>query len=265
MTDRTACTSKSQILEAAQPFPSLLAALGEGFPLVLAHLPLVAPDLLLALPPAVAADTGALLALPLGLHVDLDEPVVLSLLVEALVAPLALPLARLLVVGEVLALLAGLGLDALLLGEALPLCRGLGLGHGLLAGQAGGRGGQAEQDAVAGGGDGAGGEELVDERLGAVPGDVGQGLLFVGGVEDEWVGVFCEEVAEIEGIRRRLFDCDLQLGLGFEGGHCDFSVRRPKGSRGETGNCWWVKVCLRPEDAKVDGDTEDWRQLFLLR
>lgn len=190
---------------------SLLTGLGDGDSLILPHLALVALDSLFALPSTVSPDGGAFLALPLGLHVNLDDPVVLALLVHGLVAPLALPLAALLIVDEVLALLARLGLDALLGGKALPLGRGFGLGHRLLAGEAGAGLGQREEDAVGGGGEWAGGEELVDEGLGAVAGELGEGLFKRCVVQLDRVGVLGHEVAEIEGVGRRLLDCDGQL------------------------------------------------------
>lgn len=144
---------------------------------VLAHLPLVALDPLLALPAAVAADARALGAVALGLGVYLDEPVVLALLVERLVSPLALPLARLLVVRQVAALLARLGRDALLGREALPLGRRLDSRHRLLARQPGRRLGQRQQHAVRRRLQRARCEELVDERLRAVAGNLRQRLL----------------------------------------------------------------------------------------
>lgn len=202
-----------------------LAHLLCGVPLVFPHLPLVAFDPLDALPPSIGPDAGALFPRGLLLRVNLDQPVVLALLVQALVTPLALPLARLLVVGQVAALLPGLCLDALLGGEALPLGRRLGLGHGFLAGQAGGGRGQRQEDAVAGGLERAGGEELVDERLGAVAGDLGEGLVDGGAVEDDGVGVLGEEVAEVEGVGRGLVDDDGELWFGDGERHCVEDVR----------------------------------------
>lgn len=180
---------------------------------VLAHQTLVALDPLLALSSAIAPDGGTLLSCLLGLYVDLDDGIVLALLVQSLVTPLALPLARLLVEGKVAARIARLWLDTLLGGEALPLGRRLGLRNGLLAGEAGARGGKAEQNALGGGAERAGGEELVDERLSAVAGELGERLLEVVAIEGHGVGVLSEEMAEIEGVGCRLLDCDRQLWL----------------------------------------------------
>lgn len=200
----------------------LLAHLVRSIPLVFPHLPLIALDLLHALSPPISPNAGALFPRSLLLGIHLDQPVVLALLVQALVSPLALPLARLLIVRQVAALLPRLGLDALLGGEALPLGRRLGLGHGLLARQAGGGRGQRQQDAVAGGLQRAGGEELVDERLGAVAGEFGEGLVDGGGVgEDDGVGVLGEEVAEVEGVGRGLVDDDGEFWFGDGERHCE--------------------------------------------
>lgn len=192
---------------------SLLATLAHGNTLVLSHHTLVALNALLSLSASISPHACALLSLPLLFHVDLDDPVVFALLVQGLVSPLALPFAALLIVGQVAALLAGLGLDALLGGEALPLGRWLGLRYGLLSRETSTWLGEREEDAVLGGVKGAGGEELVDEGLGAVAGKLGEGLLQIVAIEVHRVGVLGEEVAEIEGVRRRLFDCDWQLGF----------------------------------------------------
>lgn len=67
-----------------------------------------------------------------------------------------------------------------------------------------------EEDAVLGRrGDLAGGEELVQERLGAVAGGGFQCIVQrLGGGQDERVGVQREKVAEVEGVWRWLRDGD---------------------------------------------------------
>lgn len=72
-------------------------------------------------------------------------------------------------------------------------------------------------------GRGAGGEELVDEGLGAVAGDGGERGFEVGVVDGQRVGVGGEEEAEVEGVGCRLFDGDGQLFEGGGGSHLDVS------------------------------------------
>jgi hypothetical protein len=162
----------------------------------------------------------ALGALGFSVLVHFHNPVVgdHALLWLSLVAPSLLPLARVLV--ELLALhpplLSGLGLDALLGGEPLPLGRLLGGREGLLTGQRGGGSGQVEQDAGLGGLQRQRGQELVDERLRAVAGGLGQAVLErhggVGGRQRVWVGG--QEQTEIECVGCRLGDLHLELGCG---------------------------------------------------
>ena len=148
------------------------------------------------------------------LLVNLNQPVILAILVLALVTVLGHPLARSLVEDQLS--IALLVLDALLGGKLLPLGLGLFLGHALLAGQVGGRCRQAEGDAgaVVGFCDGACGEELVDEGLGAVAGgvfDVG----FLNLAHDgKRIGVVAEEVAQVEGVGNGLVDGDGKARLG---------------------------------------------------
>jgi hypothetical protein len=155
-----------------------------------------------------------LLRLLLFLLIHNRQPVLrhLALGVLALVAILGLPLLSGIVVLELA--VAALGLDALLVGELLPLGLLLLLGHGLLARQVCGRRGEVElQRLVVGGfGDGAEGQELVDQALGCVACDGAEGLFFVLGERGEWVGVIAEEGAEVE--------CE-GLGFGFEVRHFD--------------------------------------------
>lgn len=127
---------------------SSLGSFALGNPLVLSHLALIALHPLFALTSSISPLSGAFFSLPFGFHVDLDTPVILALLVQGLVTPLALPFAALLIKGEVAALLAGLWLDALLGGKALPLGRRLGLRYGLLAGQTSAGLGERQEDAV---------------------------------------------------------------------------------------------------------------------
>ncbi|KAI6766747.1 hypothetical protein HG531_011969 [Fusarium graminearum] len=171
-----------------------------GNTFVLAHQAFVALDPLLAFSSAIATDGGALLSLLFGFHVDLDNGPVLALLVQGLVSPLALPLAGLLVEGKVAA--------------------GLGLRDGLLTGETGAWRWEGEQNTLGGRAERACGEKLVDERLGAVTGKFGEGLLEVLAVEGHWVGVLCEEMAKVESVWCRLFDCDGQLWLRVWERHC---------------------------------------------
>lgn len=159
---------------------------------------------------------GSLDLVGLALVVDLDDPVVRhdALLPGlALVSPRLLPLARALV--ELLALhaplLPGLGLDALLGGELLPLGRLLGGRQRLLTRERRGDRGQVEQDALLGRLQGQGGQQLVDEGLGAVAGGLGQAVLQVDGSVGggQGVGVVGEQEAEVECVRRRLGDLHL--------------------------------------------------------
>ncbi|VUC27128.1 unnamed protein product [Clonostachys rosea] len=138
------------------PSPLPLSSVGLALSCVLLHHSLVPPHILFSLSPVVSPNAGPLLALSLSLHVYLDDGVVLALLVQALVSPLALPFARLLIKGQVLALLAGLGLDSLLRGEALPFGGGLGLGDGLLSRQVCTGWREREEDAFLGGAERAG-------------------------------------------------------------------------------------------------------------
>ncbi|CAH0026651.1 unnamed protein product [Clonostachys rhizophaga] len=121
----------------------------------------------------------------------------------------------LLIKGQILALLAGLGLDALLRSKALPFGGFFGLGDGLLSRQvcAGWR--KREEDAFLGGAEGAGREQLVDQGLSSVARDLGERLLDGGVVEDDWVGVLCHEKAQVEGVWRGLVDGHDELGLSF--------------------------------------------------
>jgi hypothetical protein len=156
------------------------------------HLPLLHE--LLVSPVDILADVALaanLLGLLLLLVVDNGDPVVrhLALGVLALVAVLGLP-----VLGSVVVLqlaVAALGLDALLVGELLPLGLLLLFGNGLLARQmCDGRGECELQRLVVGGlGDGAGGQELVDQALGGVARNGSQDFFLVLGQRGQRVGV----------------------------------------------------------------------------
>ena len=174
------------------------------------HLPLLHE--LLVSPVDILADVALaanLLGLLLLLVVDNGDPVVrhLALGVLALVAVLGLP-----VLGSVVVLqlaVAALGLDALLVGELLPLGLLLLFGNGLLARQmCDGRGECELQRLVVGGlGDGAGGQELVDQALGGVARNGSQDFFLVLGQRGQRVGVVAEESAEVE--------CE-RLGFGLD-------------------------------------------------
>jgi len=99
---------------------------------VCALLPLVPPDPLFALPPAVGALIMGLGRLLLLLLVNLDQPLIITVLVLSLVTPLGNPLALFVIVDQFAVAL--LILDALLGSKALPLGRLLGGGYGLFAG-----------------------------------------------------------------------------------------------------------------------------------
>lgn len=167
--------------------------------------------------------TANLLRFLLRLVVHNRQPIVrhLALRVLALVAILGLPVLSSIIILKLA--VAALGLDALLVGELLPLGLLLLLGHGLLARQVCGRRGEVElQGLVVGGfGDGAEGQELVDQALGGVAGDGAEGLFFVLGERGEWIGVVAEKSTEVE--------CE-GLGFGFEVRHfgrlccCDLVV-----------------------------------------
>jgi hypothetical protein len=163
--------------------------------IVIPLLPLIPPNPVLALPPAIRARIVRLARLGLLLLIHLDQPVVLAVLVLALVAPLGDPFAARLIVHQLAVAL--LVLDALLGGKALPFGRLFGGGDGLFArqGHAGGR--EDEVHAFRVGFDLACGEELVDEGLGGVARGCGEGG-FVRGRGDG-VGVVGEKVAEVEG------------------------------------------------------------------
>jgi hypothetical protein len=102
----------------------------------------------------------------LPLLVNLHEPVVLTVLVLSLVAPLGYPFALRLVVDQVA--IAPLVLDTLLGGKALPLGRLLGCGNGLLTRYGCAWRGEYKVDTIGVGLDFAGGEQLVDEGLSSV-------------------------------------------------------------------------------------------------
>lgn len=105
-------------------------------------------------------------------------------------SPLLLPLAAGLVEHQVLALLLGLGLDTLALGELLPLGGRFRNRQGLLAGEGRVAGREREEHAVGFGRVcGAGGQELVDERLRTVAGDAGERDFEIGLVNGERVGI----------------------------------------------------------------------------
>lgn len=149
------------------------------------------------------------------LLVHFHQPVVFTRLVLALVSPARDPFAGGFVVDELLSPLligqsgTGLGVvfaNALLASEQLPFRRGLGGRERLVAGEGGGARREGEEDTVLGGrGDLAGGEELVQERLGAIAGGGFQCIVErFGRGPDEGVGVQREKVAKVEGVWRWL-------------------------------------------------------------
>lgn len=196
--------------------------------LIRPHFALIALDPLLPLSTAHTTDRaslcgGILLLLPFTL-INLHKPLVVVVLVLSLVTPLGHPLARGLVVNQLLATLLvgqrGTGLAAelantLLACEQLPLGRGLGCREGLETGQCGVRCGQAKQDAVLRGrGDVACCEELVQQALGAVAGSGLQGAverLALGNLQR--VRVIDRQVAQVEGVGCRLGDGDRTGGF----------------------------------------------------
>ena len=124
---------KSFTPSTAPPSSALVrfSTIKHSYPVILPRLPLVRPlqplipsNLLLTLPPAIPSNLRSLLALTLLLRIHLHDPLILSLLVGALVAPARHPLAARLVVDELLLLLGCLGLDAFLRGELFPGCLG---------------------------------------------------------------------------------------------------------------------------------------------
>lgn len=166
--------------------------------------------------------SSILLLLPFAL-INFHKPLVVVVLVLALVSPLGNPLARSLVVDELLAALlvrqCGAGLAAelantLLAREQLPLGRRFGRGQGLEPREVGVRGRQAEQDAVLSGrGDVAGCEQLVQEALGAVAGRGLQGAVQLAGSDLQWVRVVNCQVAQVESVGGGLGDGDGTGGM----------------------------------------------------
>lgn len=190
--------------------------------LIRSHLPLIPPYPILPLSPRhpphrAALRSSILLLLPI-LLINLHQPIII-ILVLPLVPPSGHPLALLLIVHQLLAPLlirkrsAGLRVvlaDALLACEQLPFRGWFGRGQGLVPGERGGGRWEGEQHALLrGGGDGAGGYELVEEGLHAVAGGG-----FEGGVEGlvagefEGVWVVGEQVAQVEGVGGWLGDGD---------------------------------------------------------
>ena len=136
------------------------------------------------------------------LLVNLDQPVILTILVLALVAPLGNPLALGLVVDQVAVAL--LLLDALLGGKLFPFGGLLGGGNRLLTRERCGWRGKDQMYAFRGGLYLAGRQELVDECLGGIAG-CGFKRFFVG-AGGNGVGVICEQVSQVKCKRCGLVD-----------------------------------------------------------
>jgi hypothetical protein len=136
----------------------------------------------------------SLSSLSLLLLVNFDQPGALGVLVLALVTPLGDPVASRLVVN--LVAVALLVFDTLLGGKALPLGLLLGLGDRLLTWKGHLGRGENEVNALGGGLDLAGGEQLVDESLCGIASSGGQSLFVcLGGNRVRVVG---EQVAQVE-------------------------------------------------------------------
>ena len=206
---------------------------------VRALFPLVPPDALLALPPAIGTSIVRLSSLRLLLLVDLNKPLRVAVLVLALVTPLGYPLARGLVVNKLAVAL--LVLDTLLGGKALPLGRFLGGGDGLFAGNGGGRRGEHKVHALGARLDFAGGQQLVDEGLSGIARGGGEDGLVGGG--GDWVGVVGEQVAEIEGEWGGLVDGYGPAGCALGGGR--FVANKERVVRTGGWSLWSLRQMLR--------------------
>jgi len=94
-------------------------------PLVGSLHPLISPNLLLSISPAVTLYLRTLLSLTFLLHINLHNPSTILRLIAALITPLLFPFSGVFVVSEVFLLLRSLRLDSLLRSKLLPC--GLGL------------------------------------------------------------------------------------------------------------------------------------------